>query len=340
MVLRADIPCDGLRKKYVDEGKAYADIAKEYGCGTSSIGRRRAECGIPVRRGHSAVQIKRRVSIDRTTLEQLYVTEGKSEKEIGAIMNRDPRTVLRLLRDHNMPLRKRLTHRDRISPETLRRMYVTDHRSITSIYREFECTAQAISGLLSEYGIEKRNSRLDRILTKEFLTEMYVSKAMSAKKIAKRVGCGASAVYGRIRLHGIPTRKDHSAEYGSFLTRCRTEGRRRRREIVDMMGGRCDICHRDEVKLHIHHMCYVPDDIIYDNYLKNRWKYYVDLYDVVVRERWRFRLLCGSCHLVMGAMGRYPLESVSRMLDIVEEMDTMRITHPMEYRALLRDTKE
>ena len=340
MVLRADIPCDELRKKYLDWGKSEVDIAKEYGCGKSSIGRRRAECNIPARRGYSAVQIKRRVSIDRMTLERLYVTEGRNEKEIGAIVGHDPRTVLRLLRDHNIPLRKRQTHRDRISPETLRRMYVTDHRSIASISREFECTIQAISGLLSEYGIEKRNSRLDRILTKEFLTEMYVDKALSVKKIAKGVGCCASAVYGRIHLYGIPTREDHSAEHRSFLAICRTGGRQRRLEIVDMLGGRCNICHREEVKLHIHHMCYVPDDIIYDNYPNNPPKYYIDLYDVVMQERWRFRLLCGSCHMIMGKMERYSPGSTSRMLDIVEEMVIMRATHPMEHRALLRDTKE
>lgn len=339
MVLRADIPCDELRKKYLDEGKSEADIAKEYGCGKSSIWRRRAECGIPTRRGYSAVQIKRRVSIDRTTLEQLYVTEGKSVKEIGAIVDHDPRTVLRRLRDHGIPLRERRTHRDRISPETLRRMYVTDRRSIASISREFECGEQAISGLLDEYGIEKRSSRFDSMLTKEFLTEMYVDKAMPAREIAKMVGCGAAAVYRCIHLHGIPTREDRSAEYRSFLARCRTEGQRRKLEIVNMLGRRCNICRRDKVKLYIHHMCYVPDDVIYDNYPKNRPKYYVDLYDVVVRERGRFRLLCSSCHMIMGKMERYPPENVSQMLGIVEEMDAMRTTHPTEHRALLRDTK-
>ena len=340
MVLRADIPCDELRKKYLDEGKSEADIAKEYGCGKSSIGRRRAECGIPTRRGASAVQIKRRVSIDRAMLERLYVTEGKSEKDIGAIVNHDPRTVRRLLRDHGIPLRERRTHRDRISSETLRRMYVTDHRSITSIAREFECAEQVVSDLLREYGIEKRRSRLDSTLTKEFLTVMYVDREMSAKKIAKLVGCGASAVYIHMRRHGIPTREDRSVEHKSFLARCHTEGRQRRREIAEMLGGRCNICRRDKVTLHIHHMCYVPGDVIYDNYLRNLQKYYVDLYPLVSDNPDRFRLLCGSCHMVMGNMEKHPPGDIGRMLGIVEEMDAMRATHPTVHRALLRSTKE
>ena len=87
-------------------------------------------------------------------------------------------------------------------------------------------------------------------------------------------------------------------------------------------------------------MCYLPDDVIYDNYPKNHQKYYVDLYELVVRERWRFRLLCGSCHMVMGTMERHPPDDVDRMLGIVEEMDAMRATHPTEHRALLRVTKE
>ena len=252
MVLRADIPCDELRKKYLDEGKSETDIAKEYGCGKSSIGRRRVECGIPARSGPSAVQIKQRISIDRATLERLYVTEGRGEKEVGAIMNHDPRTVRRLLREHGISLRKRQAHRDRISPETLHRMYVTDRRSIASIAREFECGAQVVSDLLREHRIEKRRSRLDGTLTKEFLTDMYVDKDISAKEIANIVGCGAAAIHRHIRRHGIPTREDHSPERRSFLVRCRTEGRQRRLEMVEMLGGRCNICHRgkDKVKLH------------------------------------------------------------------------------------------
>lgn len=219
-------------------------------------------------------------------------------------------------------------------------MYITDHRSIASIAREFECTAHVISNLLSKYRIEKRHNRFDRILTREFLTETYVDKKISAREIAKTVDCNVSVVYRRIRQYGIRTRKDYSAEYRSFLTRCRTEGRQRRLEIVEMLGGRCNICQRDKINLHIHHMCYVPSDIIYDNYPKNRPKYYVDLYDVIVREQWRFRLLCGSCHIIMGKMEQYPSGDVGRMLDIVEEMDVMRAMHPTEHRTLLRDKKE
>lgn len=342
MVLRADIPCDELRKRYLDEGKSEADIAKEYGCGYSTIGRRRAECGIPTRRGSSAVQIKRLISIDRKTLEQLYLTEEKSEKEIGAIMGHDPRTIRRRLRDHGIPLRKWQMYRDKIPEETLHRMYVTDHRSIVSISREFECSAPVISGLLGEYGI-KRNVRLDHKLTKEFLTEMYVDKAKSAKEIAKEVGCGAATVHRHIRRHGISTREDHSAERGSFLVKCRTEGRQRKLEIEKMLGGRCNICHRDKdedkVRLNIHHMYYVPDDVIHANYPKNRPKYHIDLYPLVRDDPDRFRLLCDSCHRVMGRMERHP-QDVDQIRDIVEEMDTMRAAHPTKHDALLRDTKE
>ena len=340
MVLRADIPCDELRRKYLDEGKSEADIAKEYQCGKSTIGRRRVECHIPTRYGASATQLKQRIPIDRDMLERLYVTEEKSEKDIGAIMNHDPRTIRRRLREHGIPIRKQRTHRDRISSETLRRMYVTVHRSIASIAREFECATQVVSALLSEYKIEKRNNRFDKILTKEFLTEMYTNKEMSGKEIANVVGCGAALVYKYIRLHGIQTRKDHSMGRRSFLLRCRMEGQQRRLDIIKMLGERCSICHSDKGQLHIHHMCYMPDDIIYDNYPKNRLKYYIDLYDVVVRELWRFRLLCNSCHGILGRMEGYDSESITRLLVAVEDMDVMRVMHPTEHQALLSDTKK
>ena len=338
MVLREDIPCDELRKKYLDEGKSEAEIAKEYGCGKSTIARRRADCDIPGRRGLSATRIKRRVSVDRETLERLYVAEGKNEKEIGAVTNHDPRTVRRLLLAYNIPIRKRQTPRDRISQETLRRTYVVDRRSIASIAREFECSRKAISNLLDEYGIEKRRKRFDGVLTKEFLTEAYVDDEMSAKEIAERVGCVTYTEYKYIHQHGIRTREDRSAEYKSFLARCRKEGAQRRSEIVEMLGGRCSICRRDEVRLHIHHMCYMPDDVIYDNYPNNPMKYYIDLHGVAVREQWRFRLLCGSCHMLVGRMERHSAD-IDRILDILQKMDAMRAIYPTEHRALLSDTK-
>ena len=337
-VLRKDIPCDELRRKYLGEGKSEADIAKEYGCGKSTIARRRADCNIPTRRGLSATQIKQRISEDRDRLEQLYVTEGKSMKDMGAVLNRDPRTVRRLLRDHNIPIRKRQTPGDRISPETLRRLYVIDHRTITSIAREFECSKKAISNLLEECEIEKRRKRFDDVLTKEFLTETYVDKETSAKKIAKTVDCSPYTVYKYLHQHGIRTREDRSAEHKSFMARCSAEGQQRRSDILEMLGGRCSICHRDKDPLHIHHMCYMPDDIIYDNYLKNLPKYYIDLHGVVMREQWRFRLLCGGCHMLVGRMAQHS-EDIDRVRGILKEMDAMRAMHPTEHQTLLRDAK-
>lgn len=340
MARRVSIPCGELRKKYLDEEKSDADIAKEYGCGGSSVWRRRAECGIPARRRSGARQMKLRAVIDRAILEQLYTKEGKSEKEIGVVVNRDPRTVRRCLLDFGILIRERRTHRSMVSPETLRRMYVTDHRSIGSIAREFKCLHRVVSGLLDEYGIEKRNNRLDRILTKEFLVDRYVDKSLSVKEITKDVGCGEAAVYRRLHRYDIPTREDRSAERGSFLAKCRLEGRRRQLEIKGMLGGRCNICHRDKGALQIHHMWYVPNDIIYDNYSKNRMEYYIDLYDKVVQELERFRLVCGTCHKMIGRIEKCPSEDVTRLLDVVKEMDIMRTAHPTEHGALIRDVKK
>ena len=50
--------------------------------------------------------------------------------------------------------------------------------------------------------------------------------------------------------------------------------------MLKILGEHCNICKRDGITLHIHHMYYNPDDVIYDNY-SNPMEYYVNLYNLV-----------------------------------------------------------
>ena len=112
------------------------------------------------------------------------------------------------------------------------------------------------------------------------------------------------------------------------------EGQRCKREIESALGGYCQICNRLDAKpFHIHHMCYVPNDIIYDNY-KVKGEYYVALHPVVMKATWRFRLLCGTCHSLLGSLPKWPAEQTHRMIYVLSTMDEKRYVSPTRYEQL------
>jgi hypothetical protein len=47
--------------------------------------------------------------------------------------------------------------KDRLDPVTLRRLYVAERRTQAQIAREYGCSAQFVSLLLREYGVERHS---------------------------------------------------------------------------------------------------------------------------------------------------------------------------------------
>ena len=333
--VRKTIPCDRLYQLYVNEAKADAEIALLFKVSKNSVYRRRQDCSIPTRKGSSDKQSKsRRILLDRELLRRLYVDLQKSEKEIATVMECDFRIVKRNLADYGIEARKATYIHDKIDKDSLRRMYETDKRSDTSIAKEFGVSSASISQLRKRYGIKSHVEQMRSRVDDADLRGMYRDKSMSPSDIANRLGCSLSVVYHRLKAMGVPLREDHSKERGEYLKWCKIEGQRCTREIKSVLGGRCQICNRPDAKqFHIHHMCYIPDDIIYGNY-KVKYEYYIDLHPVVMKETWRFRLLCGTCHSLLGPLPKWPAEQTHRMIEMLSIMDAKRYIHPIRYEQL------
>lgn len=333
--IRKTIPCDRLYQLYVNEAKADAEIAPMFKVSKNSVYRRRQDCGISTRKGPSDKQSKnRRILLDRELLRHLYVDLQKNEKEVAAVMGCDFRTVKRNLADYGIEVRKAAHIHDKIDKDGLRRMYETDKRSDTSIAKEFGVSSASISQLRKRYGIKSHVEQMRSRVDDADLRGMYRDKSMSPSDIANRLGCSLSVVYRRLKMMGVSLREDHSEKRGEYLKWCKIEGQRCKREIKSVLGGRCQICNRSDAKqLHIHHMCYIPDDIIYGNY-KVKDEYYIDLHPVVMKETWRFRLLCGTCHSLLGPLPKWPAEQTHKMIDMLSSMDAKRYIHPIRYGQL------
>ena len=190
---------------------------------------------------------------------------------------------------------------------------------------------------LKEYGFEIRGRNLKDVIKQEDLKRLYVDEGRSMKDIAKIYKCHEGTLHRYRREFGIPKRRDYSNKYYTLHRKLRPEGKKLFAEMKKMLGDRCSVCKRDSVSLVIHHMCYLPDDVIDKNYRSSkRYMYHIDLYPLVRDNPGRFRLLCRGCHSTIGQFYKFPVDVRARILDTVKVMAGMRRDNPTKHADLVR----
>ena len=268
----------------------------------------------------------------------MYQNEGLSISDIGHKFGCHPSIVWRRLKTYGIPRRNSGTiSRTIITKEALQRMYVDERKSPAMIAREVGCNDVTVWKRLKEYGFEIRGRNLGNVITKEDLQRLYVDEGRPMKEIAEMYKCHEGTVQAYRRKLGIPKRRDYSDKYYARHRKLRPEGKKRFDEMAEMLGGRCSVCERDSVPLAIHHMYYLPDDVISKNYRSSKqYMYYIDLYPLVCDNPSRFRLLCRSCHSVIGLFYEFSADARTRMLGAVRDMVGMRSDHPTKHADLVR----
>lgn len=331
---RIDLPVKVLEQKYLAEKKTAAQIAKELGVDAALVTTNLHRAGIPVRPTNS----RPRIIIPKEDLVRMYQKEGLTTSDIGRKLGCDPKLVWRRLKKYGIPRRNSGTvSRTILTKEALQRMYVDERKSAAMIARAMGCSDGTVLNRLKEYGFEIRGRNLGDVITREDLQRLYVDEGRSMKEIATMYKCHVGTMHAYRRKFGIPKRRDYSNKYYAQHRKIRPEGERLFAEMKDMLGGRCSACGRDSASLVIHHMYYLPDDVIAKNYRKSkRYVYHIDLYPLVRDNPKRFRLLCSGCHRAIGLFYKFPAEGRARMLDTVRAMVGMRRDHPTRYRDLVR----
>lgn len=340
--VRHAIPCDELRTLRLEHNMTFEQIAAHYGCGSTSIQRRCLDCGIGRRWGITAAQQARRANVDPERLRSMYVDRNLSEKEVGAALGHDSRTIRQELRRHGIALRPRGGATPRrtagLDADVLRRLVITEGKTDAEIGRMYDVTGGSIAGLRRRRGIRKEKADFDRILTREYLEAEYAVKRRSASDIARDVGCSEYRIWKKIHGYKIP--QIHRVNSKEYVRLCRIKGAGARRRMSELLGGRCSVCRtRNFGQRHIHHMWYVPDDVIYAKYKSKPYgRYHMDLLQMVESSPDRFRLLCQSCHFAVGKVESiYKHAGLDGFLAIISEMDAARSGHPTTYKDCLHD---
>ncbi len=102
MARRVKLPCDELRRFYIDEHQGTVALAQYYGCSPTTIARRLHECGIPVRPSRFQARV---ISADE--LRRLYEVERLPIRDIAQRLQISPSTIGNRRRTFGIPARSR-----------------------------------------------------------------------------------------------------------------------------------------------------------------------------------------------------------------------------------------
>jgi transposase len=152
-------------------------------------------------------------TLDRATLERLYVIEGLSLKEVAGRLGppATKRTVQRALQLHGIPLRPATPparKQELMSRELLERLYVDEGRPIDEITEIVGLSRATVLARMRRLGIERRERSTRRVgdrqpLTRELLHELRVAQRLSAAEIGRRLGYTEGKVRSALTGHGM-----------------------------------------------------------------------------------------------------------------------------------------
>ena len=330
---RRDLPVKVLERKYRKEKKTAAEIARELNVSASLVITNLRRANIPVRPTNS----KPRTIMSNEDLLRMYQKEGLTIYEIAHKFECNPSTVHRRLIKYGIPRRNSgTTPNTMIAKESLRRMYVDEGKSVATIAREAKCSEGTVWNLLKKYKIKIRGRHLNGVINKEDLQRLYCDEARSVKEIAKIYDCHVGTIHAYRRKFEIPKRRNYSDKHYTRRRKLRQKGEKLFSKMKEMLGGKCSACRRDQVDPAIHHMYYLPEDVISKNYRSSRqYMYHIDLYPLVRADPGRFLLLCSGCHSTIGQLYRFSTGARERMFDMAGTMAEMRRKNPTKHADLV-----
>lgn len=106
------------------------------------------------------------------------------------------------------PPPKPFTVPELVDPVTLRRLHVTDGKSLAAIAKQVGCSPFDVGRALHRHGIAQRTHHrmYPELADGDMLRRWYETEGLSASEISRRVGCTDGAVSAALVRHGITPR--------------------------------------------------------------------------------------------------------------------------------------
>ncbi len=187
-----------VKKLYLNEQKSIYIIAKMLNCSTSSIFYHCKRYGIKIR--HRTKVIK---GLNKSTLQRLYVKEGKSINKIAVKFKCSPYVIESRCRKYGIQLRGRRIIKG-LNNSVLQKLYVEEGKTVREIAKIIECSREPIRLKCKQFGIPLRPTGVKRVdIDKSTLRRLYVKEKKTFIEIAKIFNCAVSTVYNRAKSIGL-----------------------------------------------------------------------------------------------------------------------------------------
>lgn len=187
-----------LTKLYLQERKSTYAIAEMTGWSSDTVRYQCIKHGIK-RRPRAE---HRKINIDKSLLQKLYLEERKSIETIAAILSCNPTTVLRRLKEYIIPVRDGRI--EGLTKRLLQKLYVKEGRSTRDIGKLFGRSRFPVQSRCREFGIPLRKPRRMGIeIGEETLRRLYLAEDRSMVEIAHVVGCCRRTLHNRVKQLGL-----------------------------------------------------------------------------------------------------------------------------------------
>jgi len=188
-----------LKRLYVKEQRSIHVIAKMLHCSTSSILYRCKKYGITLR-----PRMKEIKGLNKSTLQHLYVKEGKSINKIAKMFSCSHSVVEARCRKNGIQLRspKRIKG---LNKSILQKLYIEEGKTIREIAKIIGCSREPVRLKCKQCGIPLRrpgNRELEEI-NESALRRLYIKEGKSVTEIATIFGCVVSTISQRVKRFGL-----------------------------------------------------------------------------------------------------------------------------------------
>lgn len=161
-------------------------------------------------------------------LEELYVCQNLTIRQVAARTGLSPRQVWRRLEEAGIPRRPSGPRRTALDPKRLEDLYLRRGLSMDAVARELRVSRGVVERSLRIHGIRRR--RRERI-PRQLLEELYVRRRLSAEGVAARTGTTKAIVLADLRYWGLARRAGGGARALSRETLERVY-----HDVVDLLG--------------------------------------------------------------------------------------------------------
>lgn len=194
---------------------------------------------------------KSKLKISRELLYKLYIVDGLSLRKIEKTVEIDRKILSKVLIAYGIEKREQnyCYHKIRISEEVLRKKYLDERKSASTIAKELKTTRTVIYNRMCQYKIERRSLSESR-------KGMRNSPATEFKKGHKITWVGTPKE-NEIREKASAAKRGSKNPMwqGGIQNRVDAmEFRKIRKVVLERDGHRCQLCGGNDKQLYVHHM--------------------------------------------------------------------------------------